>query len=80
MTNDDRDELIRETHGAVIKIQADCETCRPMVQLHDTALRGNGKPGLAVRVGKLEMVVCSMGGGAVVMIFGGLIAWGFGKL
>lgn len=80
MTNDKRDEMIQATHDAVIAIETGCKQCREQVAAHDRALRGNGKPGLAVRVSKLELLVCSMGAGVVVLLFRGLVAWGFGKL
>ena len=83
MTTDQRDEIIHATHDAVIGILAGCKTCRAQVASHDTALRGNGKPGLVMRVAKLEwfkMLVCSMGGAMFMTLFGCLAAWGFGKL
>lgn len=39
MTNEERDDLIRETHDAIVRIM-------PMVKNHETTLYGNGKPGL----------------------------------
>ena len=75
MNNEVRDEMIRATHDAVLIIQSQCEDCRGQVRTHDIALRGNDRPGLTTRVGKLELLVCSMGGGAIVAVIGGVVAW-----
>ncbi len=75
MNDKDRDAMIQATHYAVLTIQIQCKQCRGLVRTHDTALRGNGRQGLTTRVGKLELLVCSMGGGAVVAVIGGVVAW-----
>ena len=83
MTNEKRDEIIHATHAAVVAIQTGCVACRKLVDSHNTALQGNGKPGLVMRVARLEwfkMLMCSVGGGAFVATFGCLVAWGLGKL
>jgi hypothetical protein len=79
MNNDERDAIIRDTHDAVIAIRSGCKTCRATVAAHDTALRGNGRAGLAARVGKLELIVCTVGGALAIIIVGGLLGWGLGK-
>ena len=75
MNNEDRDQMIQATHDAVLTIQIQCKQCRGLVRTHDTALRGNDRPGLTTRVGKLELLVCSMGGGLVAAVLGGVVAW-----
>ena len=47
MTNDERDEYIKETHDVMIVL-------RPMVEAHQKSLYGNGQPGLEKRVTVIE--------------------------
>lgn len=82
MNNDERDKKMYAIHAAVIAIQTELEGFRGIIASHDKLLQGNGRPGLVMRVARLEwfkMLACSVGGATFVMLFSGLVAWGFGK-
>ena len=47
MTNDERDEYIKGTHDAMMRIE-------PMVMAHEKAINGNGNKGLKEKVTIIE--------------------------
>lgn len=57
MTNDQRDEMIQDTHDAVTRIETACCICRNTIQKHDKTLYGNGRIGLTSKVNLLMWVL-----------------------
>ncbi len=66
MTNDERDEMIKDTHDAVIVMVGKVES-------HQTDLYGNGKAGIKVDVDRLKVfkrAECWIGGIIIVTLVG----------
>ena len=87
MNNEERDKLIKEIHNKshetntkVCLIESKCIPCQERVGKLDVAVRGNGKRGLAERVGKLEFVLCTMVGSCILAGVWGGVAWIFGQI
>jgi hypothetical protein len=75
MTNDERDEMLKATHDAVIKTSTRCESCRKTVCELTRTVRGhNGQPGHTGRIFKLEMAVYAIGGGLLLAVIGWVVS------
>ena len=81
MTNDERDKMLQETHDAATRMEAAWEGYRKLVdELARTVKGHNGRPGLATRVVKLEMVAFGFGASLALTLVGAGIYWVFSKL
>lgn len=54
MTNDERDKMIRETHGAVVALKAAHSADQKRLDRISTVIGGNGTEGLVSRVSRIE--------------------------
>ena len=80
MTNEERDQKIRETHDAVTRMQEAWEAYRKLVDELARTLKGhNNTPGLVAEVGKLKLVVNRIMGPVLIILLAAGVGWAFSK-